>query len=184
MDIEYFRNFIMIVDSQTLTEAAKRLSMVQPALSAQLKQIETNYKADLIITHRGGRRIELTEAGQLFYRRAKDIIRLADELKYEVQSVSQGGEGTLRISITPGAVNGFIDTYLQPFTEEHPHFRSIFSEGNVDQQADALLNGVSDIGVMNEPIPRGYLFDLLPIAFRRDERSATMAQKTAAAFDH
>ena len=50
MDIEYFRNFIMIVDSQTLTEAAKRLNMVQPALSAQLKQIETNYKADRIIT--------------------------------------------------------------------------------------------------------------------------------------
>ena len=166
MDIEYFRNFIMMVDSQTLTEAAKRLNMVQPALSAQLKQIETNYKADLIITHRGGRRIELTEAGQLFYRRAKDIVRLADELKHEVQGVAQGEEGTLRISITPGAVNGFIDTYLQPFTKENPQFRSIFSEGNVDQQAEALLNGVSDIGVMNEPIPRGYLFELLTIRYR------------------
>ena len=36
----------------------------------------------------------------------------------------------------------------------------------MDQQAETLLNGVSDIGVMNEPIPRGYLFELLTIRYR------------------
>lgn len=166
MDLEYFRNFIMIVDSQTLTEAAKRLSMVQPALSAQLKQIETQYNSNLIITHRGGRRIELTEAGELFYRRAKDIIRIADDLKAEVANVEAGGAGTLRVAITPGAIQGFIDDYLVPFTEMNPGFRCRFNEGNVDQQAETLLAGVADIGVMNEPIPRGYLFDLLDIRYR------------------
>lgn len=166
MDLEYFRNFIMIVDSQTLTEAAKRLSMVQPALSAQLKQIEHAYQAELIITHRGGRQIELTEAGELFYRRAKDIIRIADELKHEVANVERGGMGTLRVAITPGAVSSFIDDYLRPFSETHPDFRCQFSEGNVDQQAESLLAGLADIGVMNEPIARGYLFDMLDIRYR------------------
>lgn len=167
MDIEYFRNFIMIVDSQTLTEAAKKLSMVQPALSAQLKQIEHNYGARLIITHRGGRRIELTEAGELFYRRAKDLIRLADDLKDEVAHVSAGGSGTLRVAITPGAVQGFIDDYILPFSEAHPEFRCVFYEGNVDVQAEYLLEGLADIGVMNEPISRGYLFDLIHIRYRQ-----------------
>ncbi len=166
MDLDYFRNYIMIVDSQTLTEAARRLSMVQPALSAQLKQMEHIYKTRLVITHRGGRRIELTEAGELFYRRAKDIVRIADELKHEVAHVAAGGSGTLRVAITPGAVQGFIDEYLLPFEAKYPGFRCIFNEGNVDQQADSLLSGVADIGVMNEPIPRGYLFEMIDIRYR------------------
>lgn len=166
MDLEYYRNFITIVDSQTLTEAAKKLSMVQPALSAQLKQIERQYNANLIITHRGGRRIELTESGELFYRRAKEMIRIADDLKLEVASIEAGEAGILRVAITPGAIHGFMDDYLAPFAEKNPGFRLRFNEGNVDQQAEALLSGVADIGVVNEPIPRGYLFDLIDIRYR------------------
>lgn len=166
MDLDYFRNFIMMVDSQTLTEAAKRLSMVQPALSAQLKQIERIYGAELIITQRGGRRIELTEAGELFYRRAQDIVAIADELHHEVTTIARGGMGTLRVAITPGATTSFIDDYLQPFCEMNPDFRCVFGEGNADQQAEALLAGTADIGVMNEPIARGYLFECLSIRYR------------------
>ncbi|MCI5836319.1 MAG: LysR family transcriptional regulator [Veillonellaceae bacterium] len=166
MDLDYFRNFIMMVDSQTLTEAAKRLSMVQPALSAQLKQIEKIYGAELIITQRGGRRIELTEAGELFYRRAQDIVAIADELRHEVTTISHGGMGTLRAAITPGAVNGFIDDYLRPFRETTPEFRVVFNESSADRQAESLLAGTVDIGVMNEPIARGYLFERLSIRYR------------------
>lgn len=66
MDFAFYRNFITVAETGNLSAAAKRLGIVQPALSAQMKAIERNYGVQLFKMQRGKRHIELTEAGETF----------------------------------------------------------------------------------------------------------------------
>ena len=71
MDFAFYRNFITVAETGNLSAAAKRLGIVQPALSAQMKAIERNYGVQLFKMQRGKRHIELTEAGETFLQQAR-----------------------------------------------------------------------------------------------------------------
>lgn len=71
MDISQYKNFITIIESGTITLAASRLNIAQPALSNQIKNLENEFGAELLQKGRGHREVRLTGAGQLFYRQAK-----------------------------------------------------------------------------------------------------------------
>lgn len=161
MDLEYFRNFITMVDSHTLTEAARRLNMVQPALSSQLKHIESYYKSDLIQTQRGGRRIGLTEAGQLLYNQAKYILSIADNLEREIKDCEAGAAGTLRVSLMPAMVSSFMAEYMQPFCTDNPGVNFEFYEGNADEQSKDIMTGLTEVGFVQTPLSKSYIFDIL-----------------------
>ena len=64
MDFAFYRNFITVVETGSISTAAQKLDIVQPALSAQIKTLEKAYGMQLLKMHRGKRHIELTEAGQ------------------------------------------------------------------------------------------------------------------------
>lgn len=65
MDIEYYRNFIAIVEAGSILGASKKLSIAQPALSKQIKVMQRYFDTQLIIAKRGSHRIELTDAGKV-----------------------------------------------------------------------------------------------------------------------
>lgn len=71
--MEYYRNFITIVEAGSISAAAKKISIAQPALSNQLKQLQHHYDAKLIEVKRGGHRMELTDAGRVLLRKARLI---------------------------------------------------------------------------------------------------------------
>lgn len=67
MDIEYYRNFIAIVEAGSISAAAKQIAIAQPALSNQLKVLQKRFGTQLLHVRRGGHSIELTDAGCIFY---------------------------------------------------------------------------------------------------------------------
>lgn len=73
MDFEFYRNFITVAETGNLTTASKKLSLAQPALSAQIKTLEQYYGTKLIKTARGKRQLDLTEAGAAFLSKARQI---------------------------------------------------------------------------------------------------------------
>lgn len=75
MDFEFYRNFITVAETGNLTTAAKKLSLAQPALSAQIKTLEQYYGTPLVKTARGKRQLLLTEAGTAFLDKARQICR-------------------------------------------------------------------------------------------------------------
>ena len=63
MNIQYYYNFVTIVESGSLTAAAEKLHIAQPALSNQIKALEQKYGTRLF--YRGARKLELTDAGAI-----------------------------------------------------------------------------------------------------------------------
>lgn len=81
MDIEYYKNYVEIVEKGNISAAARNCHLAQPALSNQLKVLEKFYGAKLLI--RGSRKVELTEAEKIVYKGAKKLVELEFQIAQE-----------------------------------------------------------------------------------------------------
>ncbi len=161
MDLEYYRDFLMIVESGTISGAARRLSIAQPALSNRLKQLEQYLDTTLIETTRGSRNIELTEAGEYLYEEAKHLLATEDNLKREITNRVQGLSGVLTISLSPSTAMMFISDYLVPFSRAYPNLQFRLHEVSIADQTKQLLDGTSEIGVANAPLRQPDKFNVI-----------------------
>ena len=71
MRLEALKNFITVVECGTITEAARKICIAQPALSNQIRGLEEELGVQLF--HRTPRSMELTEAGRILYRHSRSI---------------------------------------------------------------------------------------------------------------
>lgn len=72
MNLDFYRNYIKIIDCGTLSGAARELHIAQSTLSSQIRVLEEEYGSELFL--RGNRRLELTETGKLLYEKSKTIM--------------------------------------------------------------------------------------------------------------
>lgn len=161
MDFDYYRNFISIVEAGTLTSAAQKLNLAQPALSAQLRIMEQYYDAKLLKTQRGARKLELTEAGKVFYEKAKQLCILESSARLEVQNALSGVAGVLRISISPARAPFFVKRYIKPFCRIYPGISYQIHEVDVYMQMQHITNNISEIAIANAPLPDSKKFQIL-----------------------
>ena len=90
MDMEYYRNFIAIVEAGSLSAASKRVHVAQPALSNQLKLLQKKFGTQLVNIRRGVHNIELTNAGCILYNKAKYLCSLEDDTQREISDCVNG----------------------------------------------------------------------------------------------
>lgn len=167
MDINQYRNFLTIVECGTITAAAEKILIAQPALSNQLKNLEREFGARLIQTNRGSRRITLTEAGKIFWKQAQYICSLDDTTHQEITDCVNGITGTLNISISPSRSTFIIRQVLKEFHAAYPRVNYRLYEGTTAEQSEHLLNGISELSLPNAPMKETGSFDML---FTRKER--------------
>ena len=79
--------FLAIVEEESYTKAAARLSMTQPGLSHQMKQLEEMY--DVKLFHYENRRISLTEAGMVFRKYAEFLLYQEKMMKKELENLKK-----------------------------------------------------------------------------------------------
>ncbi len=174
MDIEYYRNFIAIVETGSISAAAKKVNIAQPSLSYQLKTMQERMGAKLLNVQRGGHSIELTDAGSILYNKAKYICSVEDNLFKEIADVNAGFSGTLRISLSPSMSINFIKMYLTSFVKRYPNVNYELYEVPIDEQIEQLLSGTTEIGVANAPLKQPHRFETL---ITRKERLVALFNK-------
>lgn len=149
MDIKILRNFVEIADSGSLTAASKKLFLAQPALSNQLKALEKELQTTLI--ERNSRNQKLTDAGKLFYDRAKSIIQLEDAMIQEIRDAREGMVGSVRIATVPSGEIPLMQYVIPAFAKNFPQVTYDIEEKDTDQILSMLEEGLCDIGLVRTP---------------------------------
>lgn len=167
MDIEYYRNFIAIIDAGNISAAAKNISIAQPALSNQLKLLQKKYGTKLLHIKRGGHYIELTDAGRALYNTAQLICQAEANVQKEIGSCSAGYSGTLRISLSPSMSIGLIKKYLSEFSKLYPKINFELYELSTKEMTEQLLQGKTEIGIANAPLKQASRFETI---YKRKEQ--------------
>ncbi|MBQ8918572.1 MAG: LysR family transcriptional regulator [Acidaminococcaceae bacterium] len=167
MNLNYYRNFLLAVETGSLSQTAELANIAQPAITRQMQFLEKEFGAKLLISGRGKHELKLTDAGWIFYKRAKQLCQLEDETYREIQDYTDGMKGTLTISMAPSRTPSFISKVAVPFTALHPNIRYEIHESFHLQLLDDVLKGVSEIGIANALIPDNYKFEII---FSRPEQ--------------
>ncbi len=95
MEIRVLRYFIAVANEESISAAAKQLHLSQPTLSRQLKDLEMELGTDLFI--RGNRKISLTEEGKYLFKKAKEIVDLADKTEANLKDSKEMISGEVYI---------------------------------------------------------------------------------------
>ena len=146
MNLEFYRNYIKIIDCGTLSGAARDLHIAQSALSSQIKVLEEEYGSELFL--RGNRRLVPTETGKLLYERSKSIVALVDASRKEIEACEGGVRGTVHIGMTQAYPDASMTKLLLDFQKEYPQVHYEFYEENSSDVIERLRSGVIEIGII------------------------------------
>lgn len=160
MDISLYRSFIAIVESGNLTQAAEFLHIAQPALTRHVKLLEKEFHSPLLKTGKGQRHVEVTPAGRILYHKAKYLVSLEDQIARDISASNAGITGTLRLTTSPSVAFQLIAHSLAEFSNENLGITFELLEASTEEQAQNLLNGISEIGIANAPIVQPELFQI------------------------
>jgi len=155
MDLRTLQYFVTVAEELNITRAAEKLHMSQPPLSVSIKSLEE--ELDTVLFIRGNRRLKLTESGQLLYRRAKEILKLADKTKSEVLSLGEGMRGTIAIGLVEGMAPDIAAEWFAGFRTIHPNVRFRILDGSTDDLLEKLRTGLISLAVITSPCDNSLL---------------------------
>ncbi len=150
MTLEQLRIFLAVVEHLHFTRAAEALYITQPAVSAAIQSLETEYGVRLF--HRISRQIEITEAGMLLHVEARKImeqVTLTERGLRELNNL-QRGELKLGSSLTIG--NYWLPDKISQFKLKYPGIFVNCTLGNAEEIGEGTATGRFDLGLVTGDI--------------------------------
>jgi DNA-binding transcriptional LysR family regulator len=140
--IEYFA---AVAESGNVTRAAERLHISQPSLSAAVRQLEAQLGVALL--HRHGRRVTVTEAGELLALRGRRLLEEADALVTEVRGRAAATSGRVRLGASPTARHGVLPRLLAACSAHAPGVMIYTTEDTTGSLLRDVARGALDAAV-------------------------------------
>ena len=151
MELRHLRYFVVVAEELNITRAAKLLQMAQPPLSQQIHQLEEELGVTLF--HRSKRRIELTDAGQVFLEEARRTLVQAEHARRMAQRAQRSEIGRLVMGFVSEATYDLLPSMLQAYRARFPQVEIVLREMTTMQQVQALQKGSIHLGQLRPPIP-------------------------------
>lgn len=147
LELRHLRYFVVTAEVQNFRRAADRLNIVQPALSRQIRDLETQLGVALF--ERLPRGVRLTPAGRSYAAEARKILAAVDTAKLAAQRICRGEQGELRIGISDLAgTSSIVMTALRRFRSRLPLVNLQLQAMPTMAQVEALHEERLDVGLI------------------------------------
>lgn len=147
--IRQLQYFVAVYEEASFSKAASREHCSQPALSAQIRNLEEVLSHSLFERSVSG--VTPTAAGIRFYRHSVEILRSVNAARLEIAEVSGRIAGRVRVGLIPTVVRGLLPAFLPPLVESHPMIDVQIIQGFSDPLAKAVVAQEVDFAVVLEP---------------------------------
>ncbi|MBU3079007.1 LysR substrate-binding domain-containing protein [Sphingomonas quercus] len=164
MTLEQLRIFVRVAELEHVTRAAEALNITQSAASAAIAALEARHGVALF--HRVGRRIELTDAGQILLVEARAVLGRAASAAQALADLGALKRGTLRLVASQTIASYWLPRHLAAFRLRYPSVDVQLAIANTDRAAEAVRNGTAELGFVEGVIDDPALA-LWPIAADR-----------------
>ena len=156
MDVIKLKSFIAVAKLGNFRKASEELFFSQPAISAQIKELEHYYNVSLFERLSGGK-IRLTESGELLLDYAEDLVKKFEESRYSVQNAASAARGRISIgtSILPGLY--YLPDMIADFREKHSNITFDISLKYSSDIEKLVLSGNIHLGIIGTP--EDFVFD-------------------------
>lgn len=153
LNYKHLLYFWTVAREGSITRACKQLHLTQPAISAQLRKLETQLGEPLFA--KSGRGLVLTEAGQVAYRYADEIFSLGRELTETLHGRPTGKPIRLRVGVTDGFPKLMAYRLLEPALRMAEPVTLIVQDAPPDRLFADLSVQQLDLVIADAPLPPG-----------------------------
>lgn len=147
MELRHLRYFVAVAETGSLTVAAeRRLHTSQPSLSRQIKDLEDQVGADLLV--RSARGVTLTEAGKVFFDHARLALSQVDAAVAAARKAAQPGKQRFAMGFLTGQEMSWLPEAMHILRAELPNIDVTVSSDYSPDLADAVARGQLDLAFL------------------------------------
>ncbi len=149
MDFRRFEHFLKIAELGSLSRAADRMRIAQPALSRQIKMLEDEAGTPLFVRHRRG--VQLTPAGEALRQQIAGPVRQIRQAFDDLRSRSMEGGGQIALGLPPTVSYILAGRLARRVAEQAPNISLRIVEGYAGHLIDWLQRGEVDVALLYGP---------------------------------
>jgi len=160
MDTQFLANFLLVADTGSFAEAARRLGLTAMAVAQQVRVLERELNTQLLA--RSGRTVRPTPAGYRLMERARGLLVEFADLRLHVNDQALAGE--LRLGTINTALHSIVPDMMASFAKTHPQVSVSIRFGTSAALLRAVQTGELDVAVCLHPpfaLTKGYAWEQL-----------------------
>jgi LysR family transcriptional regulator, benzoate and cis,cis-muconate-responsive activator of ben and cat genes len=154
VEFRHLRYFVAVAERRNISQAAQQLRIAQPPLSRQIRQLEDEIGATLLVRNKRG--VDLTPAGEVFLKQAKKLIADSESAARKARNAQARESAVVKIGIASG-LGGVASQVMAAHRVSYPtveiQCKDIFST----PQNEALRKREIDVGFLRPPIDSAHL---------------------------
>lgn len=150
MDLDQLHTFLEIVRLKSFSKAAQTCFRTQPAISAQIRQLEQELNTSLF--ERLGTRIQLTPAGKIFCQYAEQILDLRRQAQDAINELDRVPRGELVIAANEATCVYVLPTVFSEFKKRFPNVQLLVDRSYGRHVVEAVLDNLADFGFTQLPV--------------------------------
>lgn len=168
--LRQLKAFLSVADEGNFTKAADRLHMSQAALSASIRELESQLSCRLF--QRTSRRVEITDEGKEFYRVAAEVVETLERAASSMVAKRKKASEVIRIGVTPTSARTVLPIVLTRFRQSYPDVDVRISDGAPQELQRMVEEGALDAafggygkkipGIRRERIFESYFLAVAP----------------------
>ncbi len=160
MELRQIEYFVRVAELGSFTRASIALNIAQPALSRQVRLLETELRHNLLI--RTGRGVTPTEAGKLLLEHGRGVLHQIDRLREELVRERGGLVGRVALGLPPSLSKVLTVPLTRAFRADLPDAVLSIGEGLSVAMQEALVDGRLDVALLYNATPSPDI-DLTPV---------------------
>ncbi|MGO1501005.1 MAG: LysR family transcriptional regulator [Marinobacter sp.] len=118
VDLRQLNTFLTVADTGSFSRASEKLFVAQPALSRQIRMLESALHVEVFVRH--GRGVVLTASGELLYERARKLMQDLERTLADVTAIAGEVTGQVILGILPTVAHIFSGTIVEKYRHEFP----------------------------------------------------------------
>ena len=147
-NITLYKTFVAVAQSGSISGAARSLYISQPAVSAEIAQLEDKLSTKLFFrTNRG---VSLTPEGVLLFDYIERGFAFLEAGEDKLREISGLSDGVLRVGASDMTLRFFLLDYIEKFHREYPGVMLSITNAPTPQTLEALRSGLLDFGVVSD----------------------------------
>ncbi|CAN5168614.1 LysR family transcriptional regulator [soil metagenome] len=155
MDLDELRWFVVLAETEHVTDAAAQLRITQPTLSRALARLERQAGAPLF--DRINRRLHLNAYGQVMLEHARRSIAEMDSATERIAALRDPDSGTVRLAFLHSLASWLVPDLLRQFRIDAPNVEFDLHQGAAHEVSQLVLHGRADLAILS-PQPEGAAF--------------------------
>jgi LysR family nitrogen assimilation transcriptional regulator len=149
INLKHLESFVRVAELGSFSKAARVLDIAQPALSRQVRQLETDLRETLLL--RNGRGVSLTDAGRRLFDHGVEILQRVSQAREDLGAERGAEVGHVTIGLPPSIGRRLTLPLIEGFRQHLPRARLTIVEGLSANIAEWITSGRAHLGCSTTP---------------------------------